>query len=125
MRSPALALRHQVVARLALDVIATWAPPLRAELSACALRVKERVDAEDLARGATPDMRGYYWGEQDESQCPDRLEQDPGLSAPPQIVLFASNIEPSAEAVETVLMHELGHHVGFDELELVEGLGLI
>jgi hypothetical protein len=122
--------RRLVVLGLARRAAEALPDPLRPVLEAVDLRVKPAVDAEDLARGARPDLRGYYYAEQDESAegtCEDllRCDRDTWGARRPEIVLIAGNIAPTLEAVAEVLMHELGHHLGFSECELVDGLGLI
>lgn len=121
-------LRRRAVAELVRSAIEACPAPVRAALADVAIIVKEGIDDEDLARGASPDLRGYYYAAQDESEdggCEDRLPAVPGLEVTPQIVLIAANLEPTPAAVGRVLLHELGHHIGFSEWELVEGLGLI
>jgi predicted Zn-dependent protease with MMP-like domain len=123
-------LRRLVVAELVREAIDAQPAPVRQAFASLQIRVKEAIDDEDIGRGAAADLPGYYYAEQDESDdagaCPDRLEAPAvGGELPPQIVVIAANVEPTAEAVAKVLLHELGHHLGFSEVELVEGLGLI
>ncbi len=117
--------RRLWVAELAREVIASSPAPLRQAFGEVVLVVKEGIDAEDLARGATAELRGYYYAAEDASEdgCEDRLSSLEEV--PPRIVLIASNLAPTLEAVGEVLAHELGHHLGFSEVELTEGLGLV
>ncbi len=119
-------MRRLMVAELARDAIAACPAPVRQVFGTVDVVIKEVIDDEDLARGATADLRGYYYAAEDESEdggCEDRLAALPGEVA--QIVLIAGNLEPTSEAVGEVLAHELGHHLGFSEVELTEGLGLV
>jgi predicted Zn-dependent protease with MMP-like domain len=113
---------------LAQLVLSELPAELREKLEGVEFSIKTSLDEVDLQRGARHHLRGYYWGaERDEEGglCPDMLERMPGEEGPSAIVLFAQNIEPlTRDSVATVLVHELGHLLGFDEEELVEGLGL-
>lgn len=101
---------------------------LRALLAKVSIDVRERPNAVDLARGARPDQRGYFWG-----SAPDRLEPGIAVSSelpdlvPPEgeIVLFTANIVPlTEEHLRRVLLHEVGHAFGYSEEDLVQELGL-
>jgi predicted Zn-dependent protease with MMP-like domain len=75
-----------------------------------------------IAEGYDPDLLGLFVG-------PDFPTGDFGAAdLPPQIILFLDNIWDFAEGdrslyrqeVRTTLMHELGHYLGLDELDLEE-----
>jgi len=92
------------------------------------LVLKDKPDAADLARGASPDLAGYFYGR---ARPDPELEDDEGPRwdlepvAGGVVALFAGNIRPqTADRVAIVLLHEIGHYLGFDETELVEGMGL-
>lgn len=122
----AAGLRRHAIAGITRQLLGEFPAPIREAFDTVEIRIKDAIDDEDLARGAAGDLRGYYWGEEDDSEgCEDRLVPLPGCAPIPQIVVLAANVEPSADAVAAVLLHELGHHLGFSEWELVEGLGLI
>ena len=119
--------RALTIAALAREAIRKYlAGPLGQALAQVDVRVKDQIDQEDVERGATAELCAYYYGEQDEAAdgCEDLLPPVPGQFVQPRIVLFADKIDPTVDAVAKVLIHELGHHVGFSEFELVEGLGL-
>lgn len=128
-RRQTLEAAHELVAA-ALELVPDG---LREYLERLDLRVAWRPEAEDFARGATSDLRGYFWGlplrPDEESDgvvgCPDCLVPLELAAGRPLVALFVANIQPFCfETVARVLMHELGHYFGFDEFELVEGLGL-
>jgi predicted Zn-dependent protease with MMP-like domain len=96
---------------------------LPADLRAVAARVpvffERRPDAEDLASGIEPDTLGIY------------EEGAPGAPTP-RIRLWLENLWDLAESdvkafraeVRITLLHEIGHHLGWDETDVEErGLG--
>lgn len=86
------------------------------------LECKRRPGRVDRARGAARDQQAYFWGVPFEAAADEGLEARAGGGL---VVLFQANIRPlTGERVATVLLHELGHVFGLDELELVEGMAL-
>jgi len=72
--------------------------------------------------GIEPDTMGLFEG-------PSCMDQEGAVvELPPQITLFLENIWDEAEADEArfreeiriTLLHELGHYLGYDELDLTE-----
>lgn len=94
-----------------------------AQLAQVKITVRPRPLPEDLERGATPDHRGYFFGEQHE---PTQTTELPDEQLPVgEIVIFTERIRPftTKEIVRTVL-HEIAHVVGFEEHEIVNDLEL-
>lgn len=116
------------------QLVAGLPVPLRVQVDALEVQVKHAPELVDIERGADGDMRGYFYGDPilepaggggDGTGCADCLEGPAWGGADPLVVLFTRNIEPFTPAeVGKVFMHELGHFLGMDEAELVEGLGL-
>ena len=116
------------------DLVGQLPEELRAQAERVRLEVRELPTPTDLERGAEPDLRGYFYGDplqlaetgDGTGTCDDHLAvlpDDSGVA--PLIVLFWGNISPlTPDNVGTVFMHEFGHRLGYDEQELVEGLGL-
>jgi predicted Zn-dependent protease with MMP-like domain len=121
-------MRRLTIAALVRQAIAeVLNEPLRAQLARVLLTVKWSADEQDTARGAREDLRGYYYAEEAPAQACSPFDQPEDVTflvRRPEIVLFARNIAPDLEAVATVLLHELGHHLGVSEAELVEAWGL-
>jgi predicted Zn-dependent protease with MMP-like domain len=72
--------------------------------------------------GFEPDLLGLFVGKAFNE------EESGGIDVPPQILLFLDNIWDYAEGddavfreeVRTTYLHELGHYLGLDELDLEE-----
>ena len=81
-----------------------------------------RPNAALLADGVEADTLGLFVGE----AFPD--SESGALQLPPQIILFLENIWELAEEdeafyreeIRTTLLHELGHYLGLDEIDLEE-----
>lgn len=74
-----------------------------------------------VADGLDPDLLGLFVG--------DPLgEEGQGATVPAQILLFLENLwefvegdpDAFAEEVQTTYLHELGHYLGLDEMDLEE-----
>jgi predicted Zn-dependent protease with MMP-like domain len=96
---------------------------VQARLARVSVQLKPEPDAEDLARGATVDHRGYFYGKPHEFVETTELPDE----EPPEgfIVLFTAKIKPYtlAELART-LLHEIGHVLGYSEEQLVNEMGL-
>lgn len=109
---------------------------LKAVLAQLPLAIHERLafvdiqhrpepTAEDVQRGAGPTHRGYFYG-----HCIDRSdEREVELpdEAPPTgtIVIFTKRIQPfTVHGLAVVVLHEVGHVLGYDHDVLVDELGL-
>ncbi len=98
--------------------------PARLRVAAGPLPVTyERVpNAAILADGFEPDLLGLFVGNAFDEEASGALD------VPPQILLFLENIWDFAEGdeavyreeVRTTYLHELGHYLGLDELDLEE-----
>jgi predicted Zn-dependent protease with MMP-like domain len=72
--------------------------------------------------GFEPDLLGLFVGKAFNE------EESGGIDVPPQILLFLDNLwdyaegddEVFREEVRTTYLHELGHYLGLDELDLEE-----
>jgi len=73
-----------------------------------------------LEDGCEPDLLGLFIG--------SALAESGGSPLPPQILLFLENLWDMAEGdentyrheIRTTYLHELGHYLGLDELDLEE-----
>ena len=83
----------------------------------------ERRPGEELQEdGIEPDTLGLFVGEAFADGEPG------GVPLPPQIILFLENIRDVAEGdeavyrkeIRTTFLHELGHYLGLDEIDLEE-----
>ncbi len=80
-----------------------------------------RPSAALVADGLDPDLLGLFVGD-------PHSEDGHGSALPPQILLFVENLWEFAEGdpeifleeVETTYLHELGHYLGLDEIDLEE-----
>jgi predicted Zn-dependent protease with MMP-like domain len=100
-------------------------PKLRPHAEALPVSYEPRPNEAILADGWEPDLLGLFVGKA-------YGDEEGGFAdVPPQILLFLENLWDFAEADETIYrdevrttyLHELGHYLGLDELDL-EARGL-
>ena len=95
---------------------------LRTEAQRVPVSFERRPNKELEADGIEPDTLGLFVGE----AYPDG--ETSGSPLPPQIILFLENIWNAAEEnqtlyreeIRTTFLHELGHYLGLDEIDLEE-----
>lgn len=79
----------------------------------------------DVARGAGPNHRGYFFGhgiDRPDGETTELPDEEPPRG---EIVLFTERIEPlDMHGLAVVLLHEIGHALGYDHDVLVDELGL-
>ena len=97
-------------------------PPALREAAAVVPVVYDREPGQALVDdGLDPDLLGLFVGD-------PRAEAGQGSALPAQILLFLDNLwdfaeedpEIYREEVRTTYLHELGHYLGLDELDLEE-----
>jgi predicted Zn-dependent protease with MMP-like domain len=97
-------------------------PRLRDQAQSLPVTYEPRPNDALLADGYEPDLLGLFVG-------PSFAEgESPSFDLPPQIILFLENLWDFAEGDEaayrfetrTTYLHELGHYLGLDELDLEE-----
>jgi len=96
--------------------------PLRAQALRLPVTCEARPNAALVADGVEEDTLGLFVGE----AFPD--SESGALQLPAQIILFLENIWELAEEdeavyreeIRTTLLHELGHYLGLDEIDLEE-----
>jgi len=95
---------------------------LRGQAQTLPVTCEPRPSAALLAEGYEPDLLGLFVG-------PSFAEgESAACDLPPQIILFLENLWDLAEGDEaayrretrTTYLHELGHYLGLDELDLEE-----
>ncbi len=95
---------------------------LRPHAEALPVTYEPRPNDAILADGFEPDLLGLFIGKA-------YGEEESGyIDVPPQILLFLENLwdfaegdaEVYREEVRTTYLHELGHYLGLDELDLEE-----
>jgi predicted Zn-dependent protease with MMP-like domain len=102
------------------QTLAALPDPLRAPAAALPISYERKPSAALLADGSEPDLLGLFIGA--------ALDEPPDSPLPPQIILFLENlwdfagedIEIYREEIQTTYLHELGHYLGLDELDLEE-----
>ena len=92
---------------------------LRAELRRVRIEHRPHPNEIDRARGAGAETRGYFFG-----HAAEQLEGETTAlpeTAPPEgtIVIFSARVD-STDELARVLLHELGHALGFDH-DVIEG----
>ena len=96
--------------------------PLRARACQLPVTCEARPNAALVADGVEEDTLGLFVGE----AFPD--SESGALQLPAQIILFLENVWELAEEdeviyreeIRTTLLHELGHYLGLDEIDLEE-----
>jgi predicted Zn-dependent protease with MMP-like domain len=115
--------RLRIIARAEVEETLRRLPKhLRREAEALPVSYEERPNAAIQADGFEPDLLGLFVG-------PAFGEETSAwVDVPPQILLFLANLWDYAdgdealfrEEVRTTYLHELGHYLGLDELDLEE-----
>ena len=93
--------------------------PLRAQATTLPVCYEAHPNTQLLRDGVEPDTLGLFVG-------PDFAEAEPTGAPPPQIIFFLENIWDAVEGeeaayreeVQTTFLHELGHFLGLDEIDL-------
>ena len=94
-------------------------PELRERAAALPVVFEPWVSEDLVATGLDPDILGLFVGDAADISASD-------LPLPPQIFLFLESIwdlaegeeEAFREEVRTTYLHELGHYLGLDEIDL-------
>ncbi|MBI3415440.1 MAG: metallopeptidase family protein [Verrucomicrobia bacterium] len=102
-----------------VDTLARLPAPLRSQAVSLPIRYEPQPNTHLLRDGIEPDTLGLFVG-------PDFAESGVTGELPSQIILFLENIWDAAEGddeiyreeVQTTLLHELGHFLGLDEIDL-------
>jgi predicted Zn-dependent protease with MMP-like domain len=111
----------QKIAQAEVESILSALPgPLRERAAPLPVSYEARPGDDLLADGYEPDLLGLFVG--------SALAETDDSPLPPQIVLFLENIRELAdddeevyrEEVRTTYLHELGHYLGLDEIDLEE-----
>jgi predicted Zn-dependent protease with MMP-like domain len=117
----ALLARLQNLAQTEVEATLTALPePLRRQAAPLPVTYQARPDESLVDDGCDADLLGLFVG---------AALAEPGDSPlPPQIILFLENLWDFAEAdeeiyrdeIRTTYLHELGHYLGLDEIDLEE-----
>ena len=111
----------QGIAQAEVESILSALPaPLRERAAPLPVVYEARPGKALLADGYEPDLLGLFVG--------SALAEPDESPLPPQIVLFLENIwemvegdeESYRDEVRTTYLHELGHYLGLDEIDLEE-----
>jgi predicted Zn-dependent protease with MMP-like domain len=109
------------IARAEVDrTLAALPEPLRDQAAGLPVSYERAPDGAIVADGYEPDLLGLFIGA--------ALDEPHDSPLPPQIILFLDNLWDFAEGVEeiyreeiqTTYLHELGHYLGLDEIDLEE-----
>jgi len=100
--------------------LAALPAPLRRQAAPLPVTYQTRPDESLLDDDYDPDLLGLFVGA--------TLAEPDDSPLPPQIVLFLENLWDFAEAdeeiyrqeIRTTYLHELGHYLGLDEIDLEE-----
>jgi predicted Zn-dependent protease with MMP-like domain len=111
--------RLQTLAQLEVEsMLAALPAPLHAQAAPLQISYEPRPAAGLLNEGEDPDLLGLFVG-------PALADPDES-PLPPQIILFLENLwefsdgheDRFREEIRTTYLHELGHYLGLDELDL-------
>lgn len=102
------------------STLAALPAPLRSQAAPLPVSYEARPTGDQLADEDDPDLLGLFVG------AP--LAEPEESPLPPQIILFLENLWSFAEEhedifrdeVRTTYLHELGHYLGLDEIDLEE-----
>jgi predicted Zn-dependent protease with MMP-like domain len=94
--------------------------PLREQAVALPVTYERAPNGNIVSDGYEPDLLGLFIGA--------ALDEPHDSPLPPQIVLFLENLwdfadgdeEIYREEIQTTYLHELGHYLGLDEIDLEE-----
>jgi len=94
--------------------------PLREQAAALPVSYERTPNGAIMADGYEPDLLGLFVGA--------ALDEPLDSPLPPQIILFLQNLwdfaegdaEVYREEIQTTYLHELGHYLGLDEIDLEE-----
>ena len=109
------------IARQEVDeTLAALPTPLRRQAAPLPISYERRPSSDLVEDGCDPDLLGLFVGA--------ALGEPDDAVLPPQIILFLENVWDFAEAdeeiyrdeIRTTYLHELGHYLGLDELDLEE-----
>ena len=107
------------IARAEVDrTLAALPKPLRDQAARLPVSYERTPNGAIVADGYEPDLLGLFIGA--------ALDEPHDSPLPPQIILFLDNLWDFAEDVEeiyreeiqTTYLHELGHYLGLDEIDL-------
>ena len=111
----------QAVAQAEVDAtLASLPAPLREQAALLPVSYEARPARALLVENYPPDLLGLFIG--------PALAQPDESPLPPQIILFLENLWDLAEGednlyrqeIRTTYLHELGHYLGLDEIDLEE-----
>ncbi len=109
------------IARVVVDGTLESLPAvLRQQATALPVSYERAPNSAIVADGYEPDLLGLFIGA--------ALDEPHDSPLPPQIVLFLENLWDFAEGdeeiyreeIQTTYLHELGHYLGLDEIDLEE-----
>ena len=102
------------------ETLAALPEPLRVQAAPLPVTYERRPSAALLDEGSDPDLLGLFIGA--------ALDEPMSSPLPPQIILFLENLwefsdgddEIYREEIQITYLHELGHYLGLDEIDLEE-----
>ncbi len=102
------------------ETIAALPAPLRAQAAPLPVTFERKPSAALVAEGSDPDLLGLFIGA--------AMDEPMDSPMPPQIILFLENLWEFAESddeiyreeIQITYLHELGHYLGLDEIDLEE-----
>lgn len=117
-----------LIARTIRSILATLPAPALERLRFVTFTHREQPTADDVKRGVTPTTCAYFFGhvgelEQDDEPSSALPDDEPPVG---EIVIFTGRLRPcTVEQLARVLLHEVGHALGYDHDVLEEELGLV